>query len=291
MSIQTATTGQLENAQRIIIANVLYTAEHNRPTGNLLQPFTLGQGEKTLTVPKVAQFTAARLTDGVDMTEEQAIGMTTFDVSTTEVGLKVILTDKLARQENESVFTIVGKQGGDAMGRFMERDAITLFASLNGGTALGADNKNLTLDNLAACINYAQANKFGSDLVIVHHPNALFNVVQGQLTAASPRWTAPSLDFARNLLERFYEFSVNNVPVFQTGEIDKVSGQDSGYGAIFDRGALGLLTQKGLSTETQRDASYRATELVTVADYQPFEVDDARGAPLLYEIGAVSTAT
>ena len=291
MSIQTATTGQLENAQRIIIYNTIYTMEHNRPTANLLQPFTLGQGEKTLTVPKVAQFTAARLTDGVDMTEEQAIGMTTVDVSTSEVGLKVILTDKLARQENESVFTIVGKQAGDGMGRFMERDAISLFSALNGGTALGADNKNFTLDNLAACINYAQANKFGSDLVIVHHPNALFNIVQGQLTAASPRWTAPSLDFARELLERFYEFSVNQVPVFQTGEIDVVSGQDSGYGAIFDRGALGLLTQKGLSTEPQRDASMRATELVTVADYQPFEVDDARGAPLLYEIGAVSTST
>ena len=225
------------------------------------------------------------------MTEEQAIGMTTFDVSTTEVGLKVILTDKLARQENESVYTIVGKQAGDAMGRFMERDAITLFSALNGGTTLGADNKYLTLDNLAACINHAQANKFGSDLVIIHHPNALFEVVNKQLVAASPRWTAPSLDWARSLLEKFYEFSVNNVPVFQTGEIDKISGVDSGYGAIFDRGALGLLTQKGLSTETQRDASYRATELVTVADYQPFEVDDARGAPMRYEIGAVTTAT
>src|SRR3990167_8053617 len=291
MSIQTATTGQLENAQRIIIANTLYTAEHNRPTANLLQPFTLGQGEKTLTVPKVAQFTASRLVAGVDMTEEEAIGMTTFDVSTTEGGLQGILTGKLARQENESVFTIVGKQGGDAMGRFMERDAISLFTALNGGTELGLDNKFLTLDNLAACINYAQANKFGSDLVVVHHPNALFEIVNKQLVAASPRWIAASLDFARGLLERFYEFSVNNVPVFQTGEIDKISGQDSGEGAIFDRGALGLLTQKGLSTETQRDASYRATELVTVADYQPFEVDDARCAPMLYEIGAVGTAT
>jgi len=294
MSIQTATTGQLENAQRIIIANTLFTAEHNRPTANLLTPFTLGQGEKTLTVPKVAQFTANRLTDGVDMAEEQAIGMTTFDVSTTEVGLKVILTDKLARQENESVYTIVGKQAGDAMGRFMERDAITLFSALNGGTTLGADNKFLDLGNLAACINHAQANKFGSDLVIIHHPNALFEVVSRQvigIIGTNPRWTAPSLDFARNLLERFYEFSVNNVPVFQTGEIDKISGVDSGYGAIFDRGALGLLTQKGLSTETQRDASYRATELVTVADYQPFEVDDARGAPMRYEIGAVTTST
>ena len=80
------------------------------------------------------------------------------------------------------------------------------------------------------------------------------------------------------------------MPVFQTGEIDKVSGQDSGYGAIFDRGALGLLTQKGLSTEPQRDASFRATELNMVADYQPFEVDDARGAALLYSVAAITTA-
>lgn len=292
MGIQTATTGQLENAQRITIAKALYTQEHNRPTSQLVQQFTLGQGEKTLTVPKVGQMSAARLTDGVDIVSSEDIGMTTADVSPTEVGLKVILTDKLVRQENESVFAMVGQQMGQAMARIMERDCIALFASLNGGTKFGADNKLLTLDNLAACISKARAAKFGMNLVIVHHPNAIYEVVRANLLAASPRWTGgATAGLSEALVGNFYQFSINGVPVFETGEIDKASGVDSGDGAIFDRAALGVLTSKGLGAEQQRDASLRATELVTVADYIAFEVDDARGAAMTYEIADQSTST
>src|SRR3972149_7870372 len=116
MSIQTATTGQLENAQRIIIANTLYTEEHNRPTTNLLQQFSLGQGEKTLTVPKVAQMTAARLVDGVDLVNSEDIGMTTTDISPVEAGLTVIISDKLARQGNGTGVTVGGAHIGGGTG-------------------------------------------------------------------------------------------------------------------------------------------------------------------------------
>ncbi len=95
MAIQTVTTGQLEDAQAIVIAETLFTMEHNAPTKNLFTRYTLGSGEKQITVPKVGQMTAANLVDGVDITDSQDIGMTTTDLTTGEVGLKVILTDKL----------------------------------------------------------------------------------------------------------------------------------------------------------------------------------------------------
>jgi len=291
MSIQTATTGQLENAQRIIIANTLYTEEHNRPTTNLLQQFSLGQGEKTLTVPKVAQMTAARLVDGVDLVNSEDIGMTTTDISPVEAGLKVIISDKLARQENESVFTMVGNQMGQAMGRLMERDAIALFTALNGGTALGSTTVVMTLDNLSACIAYARAHKFGAKLVIVHHPNAVFEIARANVVQVSPRWTSAMGPLPEALLQDFYTFSISGVPVFETAEIDAVT-TNSGTGAIFDpTAALGMLTSKGLSSATERDESLRATEVIAVADYQAFELDDARGAPMTYQVDDLTTAT
>ena len=97
MAIQTATTGQLENAQNIILAQSRYTMEHNAPCAQLIEHFTLPQGAKQMTVPKVAQMSAAALTDGVDMVSSADIGMTTTDLTTGEVGLKVILTDKLVQ--------------------------------------------------------------------------------------------------------------------------------------------------------------------------------------------------
>src|SRR3990172_7009927 len=155
MPIQAATTGQLENAQNIIIAETLFTAEHNAPCAALIRHYDLPQGAKQRTVPKVGQFTAAALTDGEDMVTSQDIGMTTTDLTTSEVGMKVILTDKLVRQEANDVWVDVGQQIGDGMARKKDRDIIALFSALNGGTTLGADNNTANLVAFSGCVAFA----------------------------------------------------------------------------------------------------------------------------------------
>ena len=52
---QTATTGNLESAQKIILAVAKYTEEHNAPALNLIEQFPLPKGAKQVTVPKVGQ--------------------------------------------------------------------------------------------------------------------------------------------------------------------------------------------------------------------------------------------
>jgi len=42
---QTATTGNLENAQRIIIAAARYTEEHNAPAMALIESFSLPRAQ------------------------------------------------------------------------------------------------------------------------------------------------------------------------------------------------------------------------------------------------------
>jgi hypothetical protein len=105
--VETATTTGLIDAQRIIIAAVIFTNEHNAPAMALTQQFTLPKGAKTVTVPKVGQYTLDDLVDGQDITTEQAIGMTTTDLTAAEVGGKIIVTDKLVRQSVPSVFGMV----------------------------------------------------------------------------------------------------------------------------------------------------------------------------------------
>ena len=73
---QTATTGSLENASNIIIDTATYTEEHNAPSLALIKKFTLGKGQKQVTVPKVGQMTMADLQDGQDLIDEEDIGMT-----------------------------------------------------------------------------------------------------------------------------------------------------------------------------------------------------------------------
>ncbi len=288
---QTATTGNLENAQRIIISSARYTEEHNAPALALIEQFTLPKGSKQVTVPKVGQMSMSDLVDGQDIIDEEEIGMTTVDLTASEVGAKVILTDKLVRQAADNVFSIVGRQLGDGMARKKDTDVIALYPNLNGGTVLGADGRSMSAANTHAIISNAKANKFGSQLYILHHPNAIANLSKEAATTAGNNAEITS-GWSADLLSNFYSGlrPINGVPIFEDGNIDKVSSVDSGYGVIADKTAMAALTSVDTRTERQRDASLRATELVMTSDYGVFELDDDRGAAVQFEIGDLATS-
>tara|TARA_Y100000310_G_scaffold144390_1_gene143636 strand:+ start:12186 stop:13061 length:876 start_codon:yes stop_codon:yes gene_type:complete len=290
MATQTATTGSLENAQNIIIAQAKYTAEHNMPTANLVEHFTLGKGNKQLTIPKVGQMDAENLVDGIDMITIEEIGLTTTDLTTGEVGLKVVLTYKLVNQFNEDVFRMIGRQMGDAMARKKERDLQALFSALNGGTALGADGNLLNMRAAAGCVVFATANKFPPPVAVVHHPNALGELSINAMAIGSATFYAGILQgYSEELLRNFWSMRVNGVNFFHSGEIDKISGVDSGYGAIFSKSSMCIIEGWAPMVEREKDISMRGHEVVITADYGVFELDDSYGAPMRYEIGAIST--
>ena len=259
------------------------------PCVNLISRFVLGQGNKQLTVPKVGQMTADDLVDGVDIITSKEIGLTTTDLTASEVGLKVILTDKLMRQFNEDVFSMIGVQMGNAMGRKADNDVIALFPALNAGTTLGADGSNLKMQNACNCVTYLTTQKAPPPISVVHHPNAM-GYLSNDAKAVGMTYYAGILgDLSEKLLRNFWDIRINGVNFFHDGNIEKVSGVDSGYGAIFSKMALAYLEANAFTTERERDASLRAWEVVVTSDYGVFELDDSYGAPMRYEIGTLAT--
>ena len=287
---QTATTGNLENAQRIIISAARYTEEHNAPALALTEQFKLPKGAKQMTVPKVGQMSMSDLQDGIDIVDEEEIGMTTVDLTASEVGAKVILTDKLVRQSAPNVFSIIGRQLGDGMARKKDTDVLGLYTNLNGGTKLGAATKFMKASNLQGVIAYAKANKFGSQLYILHHPNAVAYLSKESAVVASSGSAAIPEGWSQDLLANFWSGlrPMNNVPIFEDGNITEDSDGD-GIGVIADKGAMATLTSVDTRTERQRDASLRATEVVMTADYGVFELDDTRGAGITFDVTALAT--
>ena len=288
---QTATTGNLESASKIIIGAARYTEEHNAPALALLEPFTLPKGAKSVTVPKVAQMSMSDLVDGQDIVDEEDIGMTTVSLTAAEVGAKVIITDKLLREQVNNVFSMIGRQLGEGMARKKDTDVIALWPSLNGDTRLSADNQTFSTANVHAAIAYAKANKFGSQLYIVHHPNAVAELSKASATTADTAAAAGLTNgWSVDLLQNFYSGlrPINGVSIFEDGNIEKISGQDSGYGVIADKTAMAYLSSQDTRTERERDASLRAWEIVMTADYGVFELDDTRGAAFIAEIGNLS---
>ena len=289
---QTATTGNLENAQRIILSAARYTEEHNAPALALIEQFTLPKGAKQVTVPKVGQMSMSDLVDGQDIVDEEEIGMTTVDLTASEVGAKVILTDKLVRQAADNVFSMIGRQLGDGMARKKDTDVLALYQNLNEGVLLGGTGPTyMKASNLQGIIAYAKANKFGNQLYIVHHPNAVAYLAKEAATTASATSSEITNGWSADLLKNFWSGlrPMNGVSVFEDGNITEDSGGD-GIGVIADKSAMAALTSVDTRTERQRDASLRATEVVMTADYGVFELDDSRGAGVKFDVSALSTA-
>ena len=284
---QTATTGNF--ASRIIISTARYTEEHNAPALALIEAFTLPKGAKQVTVPKVGQMSMSDLTDGQDIVDEEELGMTTVDLTASEVGAKVILTDKLLREQVTNVFTMIGKQLGDGMARKKDTDVHSLYSSLNGGTTVGAATKFMKASNLQGVIAYAKANKFGNQLYILHHPNAVAYLSKEAATVASAVTNAIPDGWSADLLKNFWSGlrPMNNVPIFEDGNLS-VDSSDDATGVIADRGAMAYLSSVDTRTERQRDASLRAWEVVMTADYGVFELDDSRGAGLIFDADALA---
>ncbi len=290
MPTQTTSIEELSKAQNVALTEAVFTAEHSSPCANLIRHFTLKQGQKQLTVPKVGQMTANDLVDGEDIVDSEDISMTTTDLTADEVGMKVILTDKLIRQANDAVMGMVGHQMGDAMTRKKEEDIIALFAGLNGGTTLGADGKNMNAQNYSACVAFGKANKWPSPIFAIHHPNAVFALTSSLAPVGATASVAIPHGFSEDLLKDFFKTSLSQVPAFETGNIAKIAGFNSAYGVMASRDAMCILTSVDMNKENERDASLRAWELVLTSDYGVFELDDTYGAPMQYEIGDPSTS-
>ena len=284
---QTSTTGNLENAQKIIIAASRYTEEHNAPAMALIESFNLGKGEKQVTVPKVGQMTMSNLQDGVDIVDEEDIGMTTVDLTASEVGAKVILTDKLVKQSSDNVFSIVGRQLGDGMARKKDEAVVALYSGF--GTDLGSAGRSMSLANVSAAVAYAKGKNFGSQVYINHHPFAVWDVANTAVTASST-YPVPK-GWTEDLLGNFFSGlrPLNGVPIFEDGNIS-IDSSDDAIGVIADKSALAVLKSVDTRTERERDASLRATELVITADYGVFELDDSKGAALTLDAGTPATS-
>ena len=286
---QTATSGQLENAQNIAIAAARYTQEHESPSWGLIEKMRLAKGEKTRTVPKVGTFTLASLTDGEDMTQEQEIGMTTVDLSANEVGGKIIATDKLLRQNaTTEIMKMLGRQFGDAAARKYDTDTQALYANMNGGTAYGLAGKSMSIANFAATIAKGRGkttNPFTAKYA-VQHPHATYDLVTGSTPIGTATNNFPD-SFVTPILKDFWKFRFDRCNVFDSGNLSIDASADA-TGFVGQKDALVGLESKGYEIERERDASRRAWEMNYVADYGVFELDDSKGAPIQFDATAPS---
>ena len=286
-------TGNLSAIANRIIREARYTQEANTPSWQLIEKVSLPRGASTVRWPKFGTFTISDLLDGQDMTDEQSLGMTYVDLTATERGAKIIVTDKLAREWGTTdVFGVIGTQCGNAAARKQDRDTQALYSGLNGGTAYGAAAASFSHANFAATIARARggsgssANSDGNEpfdpTYAVVHPHQAYHVIRTATSIASGTSMRVNDRREEKMLTKFFRYSLNGVDLHESKNI-YIDDSGDATGVIAQRDALVGLTSVGWRTERQRDASARGTEINFTSDYGVFELDDRHGAPLLFD--------
>lgn len=224
----------------------------------------------TINVPYFGTVTASALTEGVDMTASQTMADTNVPITPAEVGCKIILTDKLVRDNKEDIKAAAGRILGDAME--VKRDS-DLIGQLDDGTNTLGAGSTATMGQFAAARAILAGNAVASGgpapqpYVAVIHPYVtldLVDVVTPLIPTAT--YTAPGSPFFDDILKNYGIGRLFGVPIVEDGNISTTTCK-GGMFATGKGGAIILGTADEWSVEPERDASLRATELNVVGEY------------------------
>ena len=235
---------------------------------------------KNVNIPLWGTVVARALAEGVDNTVEETMSDTLVTITPGEVGCKIILTDKLVRDNNEDVKAAAGRLLGNAMEVKRDQDLLLQFQS--GGTTLGA-GATATLGQFAAArailkgVPVTSGGPAPGTPVIVHHPYVTLDLIDvltplppSGTAASSAGWAATGGDLADEVVRNYGVGRLFGMPWIEDGNIDTVTAANSARGGVFaigEGGAIILVTAAEWSVEPERDASLRATELNIVGEY------------------------
>ena len=228
---------------------------------------------KNINVPTFGTVTARDLTEGIDNVVSETMSDSSITVTPREVGCKLILTDKLVRDNNEDVKAAAGRILGNAME--VKRDQDLLLNLASAATTLGAGGT-ATLGQIAAARAILKGNPVASGgpapgtPYIVHHPYVTLDFVDiftPLVPIAGSSQISQGGAIADEVIRNYGQGRLFGMPYIEDGNIDITSIANTAKGGVFIRDFMILATANEWSVEPERDASLRATELNITGEY------------------------
>ena len=270
------TTAILSDTIQTVISEARYTEQIKEVISGVCWRITkpLHDGS-TVNLPYWGTVSANNLSEGIDMVNPQAMEDTNVQFTPGEVGAQIVLTDKVARDNNEDVLRAAGRILGEAMVAKREQDLAGQFTDAT--TDLGGSTTVATLGIIAA----ARATLAGNSLAnggpapmpygVIHHPYVLLDLVD-VLTPTLPgsnSHIAVGSGIAEDTLVNYTIGRVFGMPVLESANISIDSTPDA-IGVVLSMGTGGglvLATANEWGISPERDESLRATELNVVGEY------------------------
>lgn len=327
MAGPTTKTSVADSLPDTFIAEVRTKVQEGPVMRNLVNNVTLPMGEGgQWEMTELSRATAVALTDGVDMSSADEITDATLQITPTEFGAQVIITD-LARDQitkRTDLVRQVGRILGNAMVTKEDVDLLTQLDSFS--VALGAAGVSLTLGHILAASAAIRAGGQASGAITagtqepapgpyfgVFSDNQLHTVVKefvwGQnfgITAATDETfvslPANTIDTGtaavagvnaqvtdNRALREAYVGKVGQAMVFADNNLGKDASDDAKGGVFSKEAIVQVHFRGGPKMEPHRDPSLRGTEYNIVMVKGVGEWKDAWGREMLFD-GAAPTS-
>ena len=280
-------TAQIGDIQNKLIAPVRYTLQQGQVMQNTVQRIAGSQGQDdTLNVPKFGTATAYGLTEGIPIAQAQQITDSNMTISATEVGVEVIISDKLRRTINLNMVRASGRIMGEAMSKKKDTDLLGLLDGLD--TSLGGAGTTLAFGYIETAVARLMAASEPAPkpyFTVLHayHWKALADDLQA-LSSSAFAGTTPMESVSEQVLKTFTlpggELYGTRFLIDNNISIDS---SDDAKGGTFARDAFILFDWMPLREETERDAGLRADRLIMVSDYGSGEYSGTWGFEQLFD--------
>ena len=273
-----------------LYANIMQAALFTMNEQSIIRPLVrnynmTGTPGLTAQVPIYPAVTAAAVTDGSDLSNT-SFATTKKEITASEVGVMVTLTDLLEEASADDTAAAIGRQLGAAMAEKVDTDIAALFGNFS--NAINKTGAAVSIEDIfkaAATLKNNKADQNGG-YVAVLHPFQAFDIKK-ELTNAGATLSHNLSDVGNRALESGFIGRIAGVDIFESTVIDGADSVGSYFGAVMTRDALGYMLKRDMRIETQRDASLRATEIVGSMAYGVTELFDQYGVAIQSDATAV----
>ena len=273
----TTTTETVELFENISQAAVFTMSEQTviRP---LVANYDLsGTPGLTASIPVIPTISAAAVAENADLSAA-TFNPTGKDVTCSEIGVNVELTDFVRESATLDVQAAVGRQMGEGIAAKVDTDLAALFAGFSNTVGSGAAE--ITASVIFQAAATLRNNNAPGPYYCVLAPFQAMALKQ-QLAGTGNTNMGSLSDVGNQALRDGFIGTLAGMQIFESSNIANDPSAGGVIGAAFSRDALAYVNKRPFRLETERNASTRSTELVGTHAFGVSELIDAYGVGII----------
>jgi len=260
-----------------ITQEAIFTFQETSVMRPLVTTYPISGSGKTIEVPVYPTIIASAVNEASDLSNT-AVNPTSATITASEIGVMTTLTDLARDSASRNVGADIGKLFGEAIAKKVDTDLAGLLDDFASANDQGGAGTELTADLLFKAQAILRSANVPAPYYAVFHPKATFNLKK---TLTQPAYTTTSSGYAiseigNEALRNGYIGRIAGIDIFENANIS-IDAYDDSFGGVFHPQSLGLALKEDFKVETQRDASLRATEIVSSITYGVGVLKDTYG--------------